>query len=79
MRMKSDIINGSFDKYVYRKENLMKRLFLIAVLAVTMTFSACKTDDKKVDDKKIETTENTTEDTTANDEKEDNKDEENNK
>lgn len=74
MRMKSDIINWSFDKYVYRKENLMKRLFLIAVLAVTMTFSACKTDDKKVDDKKIETTENTTEDTTANDEKEDNKD-----
>lgn len=79
MRMKSDIINGSFDKYVYRKENLMKRLFLIAVLAVTMTFSACKTDDKKVDDNKIETTENTTEDTTANDEKEDNIDEEENK
>ena len=35
----------------------MKRLFLIAVLAVTMTFSACKTNDTKVDDKKVETTE----------------------
>lgn len=58
----------------------MKRLFLIAVLAVTMTFSACKTNDTKVDDKKVETTENDAKtDEKDNKENEDKKDDKENK
>lgn len=58
----------------------MKRLFLIAVLAVTMTFSACKTNDTKVDDKKVETTENDAKtDEKDNKENEDKKDDNENK
>lgn len=73
-------MNRSFDKYVYRKGKLMKRLFLIAVLAVTMTFSACKTSDTKVDDKKVETTEDAAKtDEKDNKENEDKKDDKENK
>ncbi len=58
----------------------MKRLFLIAVLAVTMTFSACKTNDTKVDDKKVETTEDAAKtDEKDNKENEDKKDDKENK
>lgn len=58
----------------------MKRLFLIAVLAVTMTFSACKTNDTKVDDKKVETTEDAAKtDEKDNKENEDKKDGKENK
>lgn len=58
----------------------MKRLFLIAVLAVTMTFSACKTNDTKVDDKKVETTEDAAKtDEKDNKENEDKKDDKKNK
>lgn len=58
----------------------MKRLFLIAVLAVTMTFSACKTNDTKVDDKKVETTEDDAKtDEKDNKENEDKKDDKENK
>ena len=58
----------------------MKRLFLIAVLAVTMTFSACKTNDTKVDDKKVETTEDAAKtDEKYNKENEDKKDDKENK
>lgn len=58
----------------------MKRLFLIAVLAVTMTFSACKTNDTKVDDKKVETTEDAAKtDGKDNKENEDKKDDKENK
>lgn len=58
----------------------MKRLFLIAVLAVTMTFSACKTSDTKVDDKKVETTEDAAKtDEKDNKENEDKKDDKENK
>lgn len=58
----------------------MKRLFLIAVLAVTMTFSACKTNDTKVDNKKVETTEDAAKtDEKDNKENEDKKDDKENK
>lgn len=58
----------------------MKRLFLIAVLAVTMTFSACKTNDTKVDDKKVETTEDAAKtDEKDNKENEEKKDDKENK
>ena len=58
----------------------MKRLFLIAVLAVTMTFSACKTNDTKIDDKKVETTEDAAKtDEKDNKENEDKKDDKENK